>query len=332
MESDEARLFKSLSQLENTLRDTALDATINFAKQQNDLLKDDKRPIEERIEHAVQVANSLDIGDWKEFMYEQAIVTGKVFPVTMDPDYSSDSDYVWQPDISVDGEYALYSDSKEFFSQGFAVVHDDDEVSLQPLMMTPSEDDESEPELYVLDLDSYIKFSNIFSQEHAIALLESYAPNLLNGIDVNILNATNRGDALLSLRGLDMSEVESLEIGEDSVDLRSRVYGALCNYLPEATSLDRSLPYLMNYKGQAFVLNEKNAHPIDISCKDTAVSFHNFHILKTHSPSIGQASDTQELLGISATVHPSTKAEEDYEAVLFVDNLVDAGSVRDNLY
>lgn len=131
MERNEAELFDSLQQLDNTLRDTALDDPIDFAKQQNDILREDSRPIEARIADAIEVANFLDSEKWQILMDAQAIVTGWVSPVRHDDAY--DSDYVWENDLS--GDESQFFDDEELVSQGFIVVRDYDEVSLKLLMV-----------------------------------------------------------------------------------------------------------------------------------------------------------------------------------------------------
>lgn len=255
-------------------------------------------------------------------MDAKAIVTGQVSPVAKDPLY--DSSYAYIADQP--GAEPYFSDGKEFISQGFIVFRDDeDNVSLKLLMLQPPDDDKQEPSLYAVELDAFIKLKDILSYEHSRDLLATYLPGLLETVDTNTSRAGSRGEALLSLQGLDMSEINGLGGESDDDGTRARLLTALCVYATVATRLDSSLPYVVeyDYDAPALIAGKDGPIVVDLPYRKATVTLHSIETL------YGPTSPPEMILGLTATIHPSDNPDEDCRALLCLDDVKSISSLRD---
>ena len=317
------QLSDSISRIGDTLLDPVLLGPMYSAKKQNDTLRGGLGSAKERLEHAVLAAKHLDNG-WGSAMNATAIVTGQVSPIIKDTQY--DSDRIYRADLF--GGKPYHSDGKEFTSQGFMVFRDDeDNVSLKLLMSQPSDDGGSEPRLYAVELDSFIKLKDILSYEHSWNLLATYTPGLLKDVDTKTSSARSLGGALLSLRGLDMSEIG--HVGKSHNDpTRSRLRAALCVYATVEARLDRSLPYAVDYDAPALIAGEDGPIAVDLSFRKAPITLHDIVILDglAETPAL----PPKMSLGLSVTMHPSYNAAEDRRGLLSLGDVQGISSLRDD--
>ncbi len=103
----------------------------------------------------------------------------------------------------------------------------------------------------IFDIDSHISFKEI-SGSRASAVLESIEPQLLSEIDERIMgeDVKSESDALLGLRGL---QIET----PDDINVRNELFRAIESYLEEVIGIDVWLPYIINFYGKIYTLDEE---------------------------------------------------------------------------
>lgn len=266
-----------------------------------------------------QYIQQLDNGLWVEYMHQPVYLTG----------------YVQEAEVHYGGILStpLYDEEPVFVedfpceSQGFtSVIDEDDYYGLRMLYATNGVNEEGEVyrRLFIAPLDSMPSFVDPVSTEHIHALLESYAPNLMAEVDERMLNTDGTsGSALASLKNLDLYEITSF--AENHELFYQRLSHMLARYIHITSGLDADMPYIVDYSGNIVVDNGQGVGILEAT--DFIASLHS--VIPVHYRD--EMGVLQLAIGVSSTVRRDSEAHDE-SVIFFLDNLVDATSVRDYIY